>query len=178
MTKRIVVGVCGGIAAYKTAMFVSRLVQRGQDVSVVMTKSSTEFIGPATFTALCSRQPVLDVFDPRFPRGAHIELAEGADLLVIAPATARILASCAHGIADDLLATLYLHFEGPVLMAPAMSTPMWEKLAVQRNVKQLVDDGVSMVGPESGWLSCRRTGVGRMSEPDQILQAVDRLLGA
>ena len=176
MTKRIIVGVCGGIAAYKTAMFVSRLVQRGFDVSVVMTKSSKEFVGPSTFAALCSRQPIFDVFDSRFPRGAHIELAESSDLLVIAPATARIMASCAHAMADDLLATLYLHFEGPVLMAPAMSTPMWEKSAVQRNREQLIDDGVLMVGPEAGWLSCRRTGIGRMAEPEQILQVIDEIL--
>jgi phosphopantothenoylcysteine decarboxylase len=105
-------------------------------------------------------------------------LPEAADLLVIAPATARIIASCANGLADDLLATLYLHCECPVLMAPAMSTPMWEKPAVQRNIEQLVSDGVRFVGPESGWLSCRRQGLGRMSEPQTLLAEAEKVLAA
>lgn len=174
--RRVVVGIGGGIAAYKVATVVSRLVQAGNDVHTVLTHGATQFIGSATFSALCGRPPVLDTYDARFPLGPHIELADGADLLVIAPATARILASCALGTADDLLATLYLACECPVLMAPAMSTPMWEKRAVQSNLDQLKQDGVHFVGPNSGWLSCRKQGSGRMAEPTEILECVKGLL--
>lgn len=173
---KVVVAVGGGIAAYKSATLVSNLVKRGLDVHVVMTSSSQQFIGPATFTALCNRPPVIDAFDSRFPLGPHIELGTDCKLLIVAPATARILASFANGLADDLLATLYLNVECPVLIAPAMSTPMWEKPAVQRNLKQVVQDGGQVVGPESGWLSCRRIGPGRMSEPEAILEAAMALL--
>lgn len=175
-SRKIVVGVSGGIAAYKAATVVSRWVQAGHDVSVVMTDGATRFIGPATFTALCGKAPVLDPFDTRFPLGPHIELALECDLFLIAPATARVLASCSLGLANDLLSTLYLNMQCPVVMAPAMSTPMWDKPAVQRNIQQLVDDGVHMVGPETGWLSCRRQGIGRMSEPETILQSCSRWL--
>lgn len=173
---RIVVGIGGGIAAYKVATVVSRLVQEGHSVSTVLTHGATQFIGAATFTALCGRPAVTDVYDQRFPLGPHIELAEGTDLLLVAPATARLLASCAHGLADDLVSTLYLACEGHVLMAPAMSSPMWDKPAVQRNLDQLQQDGVKFVGPEQGWLSCRKQGWGRMAEPEQILTAISQLL--
>jgi phosphopantothenoylcysteine decarboxylase len=176
MALRVVVGIGGGIAAYKVATVVSRLVQQGCSVDTVLTAGATRFIGPSTFTALCGRPAVTDTFDQRFPLGAHIELAESADLLLMAPATARILAGCAHGLADDLLTTLYLACEGKVLMAPAMSSPMWEKPAVQRNVIRLKEDGVRFVGPEKGWLSCRKQGWGRMAEPDQILEAIAQWL--
>jgi phosphopantothenoylcysteine decarboxylase/phosphopantothenate--cysteine ligase len=169
--KRVVVAVAGGIAAYKSATLVSRLVQKGLDVAVAMTSSAQEFIGPVTFTALCNRPPVTDSFDVRYPLGPHIELADGCDLMIVAPATARVLASCAHGLADDLVSTLYLCMECPVLMAPAMSSPMWANAAVQRNVRRLAEDGVSFVGPEEGWLSCRKIGEGRMAEADSILAA-------
>ena len=174
---RVVVGVGGGIAAFKTATVVSRLVQQGHQVDAVLTKAATQFVERSTFAALCNRSAVVDAFDPAYPLGPHIELADGADLLVIAPATARLMASCALGLADDLLATLYLAFEGSVLMAPAMSSPMWEKPAVQRNVSQLQQDGVRLVGPEEGWLSCRKVGRGRMAEPDQILEAIQAIIG-
>ncbi|MBX3419978.1 MAG: phosphopantothenoylcysteine decarboxylase [Pirellulaceae bacterium] len=177
MAARIVVGIGGGIAAFKVAGLVSRLVQQGHNLDSVLTAGATEFIGAATLTALCGRPAIVDTYDPRFPLGPHIELAEGTDLLVIAPATARLLASCAHGLADDLLATLYLACQCPVLMAPAMSSPMWDKPAVQRNVQRLRDDGVQFVGPEQGWLSCRKLGYGRMAEPEQILQAIGKLIG-
>jgi phosphopantothenoylcysteine decarboxylase len=174
--KRIVLGVAGGIAAFKSASIASRLAQDGHSVSVVLSENATRFIGSATFTALCGNPPVIDAFDPRYPLGPHIELANGCDLCIIAPATARILASCALGLADDLLSTLYLNLDCPVLFAPAMSTPMWNAPAVQRNVAQLVSDGRHMVGPAEGWLSCRRTGVGRMAEPDAILSACQEWL--
>jgi len=108
-SKRIVVGVSGGIAAYKSAMLVSRLVQSGHRVSVVLTNSACRFVGPATFSALTGSAPVIDPFDPRFPLGPHIELAQNCNLLIIAPATARILSACALGLANDLLSTLYLN---------------------------------------------------------------------
>jgi phosphopantothenoylcysteine decarboxylase len=171
MAKRIILGVSGGIAAFKSASIASRLVQDGHSLSVVMTENASQFLGAATFNALCGNPPVEDGFDPRFPLGPHIELAVGCDLCIIAPATARILASCALGLADDLLSTLYLNLECPVVFAPAMSSPMWNAAAVQRNIGQLQADGCHFVGPESGWLSCRRQGVGRMAEPDAILNA-------
>lgn len=176
MSGRIVVGISGGIAAFKTATLVSRLVQLGETVSVVMTESAQQFVGPATFSALCNSQPVIHPFDSRFPLGPHIELAQDCKLLIIAPATAHIMGACALGLADSLLSTLYLNVECPVVMAPAMSTPMWEKPAVQRNVEQLRLDGVHLVGPEIGWLSCRRQGAGRMAEPETILDFVKPFL--
>ena len=176
--QRVVVGIGGGIAAFKVAQLISHLVQQGHAVDAVMTHGANEFIGAATLSALCGKPPTLDTYDPRYPLGAHIELAEGTSLLIIAPATARLLASCAQGLADDLLSTLYLTCTCPVLMAPAMSSSMWDKPAVQRNVRTLLEDGVHMVGPESGWLSCRKQGMGRMSEPATILSHVAQLLSA
>lgn len=177
MTRKIVVGVGGGIAAYKTASLVSGLVQDQHTVDVVLTRSAVEFIGPATFTALCGRPAVTETHDARFPLGPHIELADKTDLLIVAPATARLLASFAHGLGDDLLATLYLACRCSVLVAPAMNSAMWDAPAVQRNVLTLQEDGIHFVGPESGWLSCRQHGYGRMSEPADILAAANKLLG-
>ncbi len=176
MNRRLVVGVTGGIAAYKTAALVSRLVQGGAEVRVVMTRSARRFIGPATFEALTGR-PVLgrQFGDPDHPLGPHIDLAD-ADLLCIAPATANFLAKAAHGLADDLLSTVYLAFKGRVLMAPAMNDRMWAHPAVQRNAAQLRADGVQMVGPDAGWLSCRTSGPGRMADPEQILAAIEECL--
>jgi len=178
MTSReIIIGVTGGIAAYKTAMLVSQLVQNGAGVTVVMTEAAEQFVGRATFAALTGRPVATKIFDEaRYPLGAHIQLAENKDLLVVAPASADFLAKAAGGQADDLLATLYLAFNGPVLMAPAMNSAMWDKPAVQRNVAQLRSDGVQFVEPESGWLSCRQVGAGRMAAPEAILAAVAALL--
>ncbi len=177
MTNReIVIGCSGGIAAYKTAQLVSLLVQAGAGVSVVMTRTAREFIGPATFTALTGRPVLEHTFDPAYPLGSHIELATQGQLLCIAPCTANVLAKAAHGLADDLLSTLLLTFTGPILMAPAMNCEMWEKPAVKRNVEQLRADGVHFVDPEEGWLSCRRRGVGRMAAPENIFTAIETLL--
>ena len=176
MNHRVVVGISGGIAAYKSAVLVSRLAQRGFDVSVVLTEAAQQFVGSATFAALCNRSPITNAFDSRYPLGPHIELATDCKLFIVAPATAHMIASCALGLADCLLSTLYLNMECPVVFAPAMSTPMWEKPAVVRNVDQLKKDGVHMVGPETGWLSCRRMGAGRMSEPEDILTACEPFL--
>jgi phosphopantothenoylcysteine decarboxylase/phosphopantothenate--cysteine ligase len=168
----IVVGVGGGIAAYKVAEVVSRLVQQDMPVRVVMTHSAQKFVGAATFAALTAHPVATSSFSPAYPLGAHIELAEGCRLLLIAPATARLVASCALGLADSLLSTLYLQCQCPVLMAPAMSASMWDKKAVQRNVATLLDVGVQIIGPGEGWLSCRKLGKGRMAEPGDILQAI------
>jgi phosphopantothenoylcysteine decarboxylase/phosphopantothenate--cysteine ligase len=178
MTAReIVVGCSGGIAAYKTAALVSQLVQGGAGVSVVMTAAARQFIGPATFAALTGRPVLESVFDDRnHPLGPHIDLAERAELLCVAPATANILAKAACGLADDLLSTLLLSFSGPIVMAPAMNCEMWEKPSVQRNVAQLRTDGVHFVDPEEGWLSCRRRGVGRMAAPEKIVAVIGQLL--
>jgi phosphopantothenoylcysteine decarboxylase len=175
----IVLGVTGGIAAYKAAALASQLVQAGAGVTAVFTVAAEKFIGRATFEALTGRPVLADLFgDPRHPLGAHIEVAERAQLLVVAPATANFMAKAAQGAADDLLSTLYLSFTGPVLLAPAMNCEMWEKPAVQRNVQQLRDDGVRFVDPEEGWLSCRKRGVGRMAAPEKIFAAIQKLVGA
>jgi len=177
MAQELVIGVTGGIAAYKTAMLVSQLVQAGYGVTVVMTEAAKQFVGPATFAALTGR-PVHDrVFDEvAYPLGAHIELARHARLLCVAPATADFMAKAASGHADDLLSTLLLSFTGPVVLAPAMNCEMWDKPATQRNVKQLREDGLHIVDPEEGWLSCRTRGVGRMAAPERIRQAIEDLL--
>jgi len=178
MPHEILIGVTGGIAAYKTAALVSSLVQAGHGVSVVMTRAARKFVGPATFRALTGRPVITDQFDPHHPLGAHIELAEKAELLCIAPASADFLAKAACGLADDLLSTLLLSFNGPVLLAPAMNSAMWEKPTVQRNVNTLQQDGYEFIGPQKGWQSCRRIGMGRMAEPAEIQAAIERLLAA
>ena len=177
MAHEIIIGVSGGIAAYKTAALVSDLVQSGLGVTVVMTRAAGKFVGPATFRALTGRRVLTRSFDAHdHPLGPHIELARQAELLCIAPATANLMAHAAHGIADDLLSTLLLSFDGPIVMAPAMNSEMWNKAPVQRNLNQLRDDGVHIVDPTEGWLSCRQKGVGRMAQPDEIKRIIENLL--
>lgn len=174
--REILVGVSGGIAAYKTAVLVSKLIQSGAGVTVVMTRAATKLVGPKTFEALTGRPVGLDVFGPG--GHPHIEPARRAELMCIAPATANIIAKAACGLADDLLSTLLLAFEGPLVMAPAMNAAMWRKPAVQRNCRQLVEDGVILIDPQEGFLSCGETGVGRMAEPDAILKVLERTLAS
>lgn len=175
--RAILLAVGGGISAFKSAILCSRLVQDGSDVRVAMTRAAGNFIGASTLSALSGKPAAVDSFDPeRYPLGAHIELARDLDLMVVAPATANLLAKFAAGIADDLVTTLYLQAECPVLLAPAMSAAMWSKPSVQRNVAQLREDGCHFVGPESGWLSCRVQGEGRMSDPAEIITAANRLI--
>jgi len=175
--RELLIGVTGGIAAYKTAALVSQLVQAGAGVSVVMTESARQFIGPATFEALTGRPVHMGVFNEiGHPLGAHIDLAQQAELLCVAPATANFLAKAACGLADDLLSTLMLSFSGKVIVAPAMNSEMWSKPAVQRNVEQLRADGVLIVDPEEGWLSCRKVGAGRMASPETIFAMVARVI--
>jgi len=175
----IVVGVSGGIAAYKAAALTSLLVQDGAQVTAVLTRNARRFIGAATFAALTGRPVASRSFDPAaFPLGAHIELAAKADLVIVAPATADLLAKAASGVADDLLTTLLLCAECPVVYAPAMNAAMWEKPAVQRNVQQVAADGGVIVQPGTGWLSCRRQGTGRMAEPEEIAAVIRTTLAA
>jgi phosphopantothenoylcysteine decarboxylase/phosphopantothenate--cysteine ligase len=176
MPHEIIIGVSGGIAAFKSAALVSSLVQNGHSVSVVMTRAARKFIGPATFAALTGRPVACDGFDRHFPLGAHIELADRAQLLCIAPASADVLAKAACGLADDLLSTLLLSFAGPTIFAPAMNSAMWDKPAVQRNIKTLRGDGFHFVDPQEGWQSCRRQGMGRMADPAEIQAAIEKLL--
>jgi phosphopantothenoylcysteine decarboxylase/phosphopantothenate--cysteine ligase len=172
----LIIGVSGGIAAYKSAALVSSLVQKGHGVTVVMSRAARKFVGPATFRALTGRPVVSDAFDRHYPLGAHIELADRAKLFCVAPASADLLAKAACGLADDLLSTLLLSFAGPVVFAPAMNSSMWEKPSVQRNIVTLRADGFHFVDPGEGWQSCRRSGVGRMAEPVEIEAAIERLL--
>jgi phosphopantothenoylcysteine decarboxylase len=177
--REIVLGVSGGVAAYKSAALASLLVQGGAGVTAVLTRAARRFVGAATFAALTGRPVASRTFDPAVhPLGGHIELAARADLLVVAPATADFLAKAAHGSADDLLSTLVLCAECRVLVAPAMNAAMWGKAAVQRNVRQVEADGMTVVPPGTGWLSCRQQGTGRMAEPSEILVAIEAALAA
>lgn len=173
--REILVAVTGGIAAYKAAALVSLLVRRGASVSVMMTDAATKLVGPKTFEALSGRPVRLDLWT-----GAsaipHIDAAKKAALLCVVPATANILAKAAAGLADDLVSTTILAFDGPLLFAPAMNRVMWNKAATRRNVERLAADGALFVGPESGHLCCGDDGDGRMAEPDEILAEIERLL--
>lgn len=177
--REILIGVTGGIAAYKTADLTSKLMQAGANVTVAMTEAATRFIGPATFEALTGRPVYLDLFRPvEHFRGEHIGLAKRAELYLIAPATADLIAKAAQGHADDLVSTLLLTVTCPVLLAPAMNTEMWNKPAVQRNLKQVEADGMQIVQPGSGWLSCGQVGPGRMAEPVEIIERIRQMLSA
>ena len=175
--RSIVVGVTGGIAAYKAAALVSRLTQRGADVRVIMTESATRFVSPLTFQAL-SRNPVYtDIFEERDPSViSHIDLADHADLFIVAPATANIIAKMAHGLADDMLSTTLLATTAPILVAPAMNVHMYAHPAVQANLRLLAERGVRFAEPGTGPLACGYVGKGRMAEPEEILAAAEALL--
>ena len=167
---RIVLGVSGSIAAYKAAEVVRRFRDRGDEVKVVFSRSAEKFVAPLTFSVL-SGNPVLS--DPFVPSAAveHVALAGWAELLVVAPASADMIAKLAHGLADDALATYALSHAGPVLLAPAMETAMWENPAVAANVETLRARGIRFVGPASGFLASGRAGTGRMAEPDEVVDA-------
>ena len=177
--REILLGVSGGVAAYKAADLCSRLVQLGAKVTVIMTESAHQFIGATTFEALTGRPVYSHAFQAQEHfQGEHIGLARRACLVVIAPATAQTIARLAHGMADDLLSTTVLVTTAPVIVAPAMNCDMWGKPAVQRNVTQLVSDGFQIVGPEEGWLSCGQVGAGRMADPKVIVQEMERVLAS
>ena len=170
--RQIVVGVSGGIAAFKAVELVRELGRRGATVRVVMSAAATRFVGPITFTALTARPPVVDLWDPSYAGEVHVELATWADAIVVAPATAHVLARAAQGQADDALTATLLCARGPVFYAPAMHARMWARPGTQRNVAQLRADGAHLVGPVSGPLASGEVGMGRLAEPVDIVDAV------
>jgi phosphopantothenoylcysteine decarboxylase / phosphopantothenate---cysteine ligase len=170
---KIVLGITGGIAAYKAAELVRLLIKSNIDVQVVMTQSACEFITPVTMQALSGKPVFLNMWDQSIPNGMpHIELSRDADAILIAPATANFMAKLVHGSADDLLSTLCLARDCPLLVAPAMNKQMWENPATQRNVAKLIEDGIDILGPEAGDQACGEVGLGRMLEPESILEEV------
>ncbi|MCP5266022.1 MAG: bifunctional phosphopantothenoylcysteine decarboxylase/phosphopantothenate--cysteine ligase CoaBC [Burkholderiaceae bacterium] len=169
--RRIVLGVTGGVAAYKAAVLARDLMARGASVQVVMTAAGQRFVGAETFQALTGQPVFSDAWDARIEnRMPHIELSRRADVVLVAPASADFLARIAHGLCDDLLATLCLARDCPLLVAPAMNRQMWEHPATRRNVATLRDDGVGFIGPDSGVQACGETGEGRMLEPSDIAE--------
>ncbi|WP_313952823.1 bifunctional phosphopantothenoylcysteine decarboxylase/phosphopantothenate--cysteine ligase CoaBC [Accumulibacter sp.] len=168
--KRIVLGVTGGIAAYKAAELVRLLVKEGATVQVAMTEAATRFVTPVTFQALSGKPVFSDQWDPRVANNmAHIDLSRQADVLLVAPASADFLAKLANGLADDLLTTMVLARDCPLLVAPAMNRQMWDNPATGRNIAALRGDGVCIIGPASGDQACGETGQGRMLEAEEVL---------
>lgn len=182
---RITLGVTGGIAAYKSAELVRRLQDEGHSIQVVMTRAAREFITPLTFAALSGQRVITDLFSNQ-PGGEgsldsaidHIAVAQRTDLLLVAPATADIVAKFARGIADDFLSTLYLASTAPVVVAPAMNVNMWQHPATQENLATLRARGVRIVEPSAGYLACGMIGAGRLAEQEEILKAVRETLQA
>jgi phosphopantothenoylcysteine decarboxylase/phosphopantothenate--cysteine ligase len=176
--KKLLLGLTGGIAAYKAAELTRLLIKAGADVRIAMTQAATRFITPVTLQAL-SGQPVwTDLWDSRVEDAmGHIELSRDRDLIVIAPATADFMAKLAHGLADDLLASLCLARRCPLMIAPAMNVEMWQQAATQRNVARLREDAIHVVGPAAGDQACGEVGLGRMVEPQTILAQIEKLLG-
>ena len=179
---RIVLGVGGGIAAYKAAELVRAFQRQGHEIQAVLTESARQFITPLTFAALTGRKVITGLFGQEGTGEAtlssaveHIGVAQENDILVVAPATADLLAKFAHGLATDFLTTLYLAFTGPVIFAPSMNTNMWNHPATQENVATLRRRGNSIVEPDSGWLACGTTGPGRLADPEHIVEAVARI---
>ena len=167
--KRILLGICGGIAAYKSAELVRLLGKQDTKVRVVMTQSATQFITPLTFQALTGNPVHTHTLDVEEENAmGHINLARWADVIIIAPATANMIAKMSHGLADDLLSTLYLAADCPVHIAPAMNQAMWGKIVTQNNINRLQRHGVHIIGPEAGDQACGESGFGRMSEPEKI----------
>ena len=179
---RIALGVTGGVAAYKAAELVRRLQQEQIDVQVVMTRSAQEFVAPLTFAALTGQKVITDLFATETPANVesaieHIAVAQRIDGLVIAPATADVIAKLAAGLADDFLTTLYLATTAPVIVAPAMNVNMWEHAATRENVRILRERGVRVVAPDEGYLACGMTGAGRLAGLEAIVEAVLEGLG-
>ena len=180
--KKIILGVTGGVAAYKAAEVVRRLQDRGFQVQVIMTDAARQFVGPLTFAALTGEKVVTGLFSEDSPQETldssveHIGVAQSGALLLVAPATADCLAKFAHGLADDFLSTTHLAFKGPVAVAPAMNVNMWEHPATRSNLELLRERGVHVINPDAGALACGMTGPGRLAEPDAIAAAVAKIL--
>jgi phosphopantothenoylcysteine decarboxylase/phosphopantothenate--cysteine ligase len=175
--REIVIGVCGGIAAYKVADVVSKLVQLGAGVTVVMTAEAQQFVTPLTFETLSGRKVrtgafnLVDSSDPQ-----HIALTERANLMLVAPATSNVIAKVAHGLCDDLVSLMICAAACPVVFAPAMNQRMWDHPVAQENVAKLAALGYRFIGPEAGWLACRNVGAGRLADSQQIATELARML--
>lgn len=178
MSKKILLIITGSVAAYKSLELIRQMRERKWQVRVVLTEAAKQFITPLSVAALSAEKVYDDLFSLKDETEmGHIRLSREADILLVAPATANIIGKLAHGLADDLASTLLLATDKPVMIAPAMNVRMWKNAAVQRNVKQLQQDGVTFIGPESGEMACGEHGEGRMSEPEAIMKAVtDNLL--
>lgn len=180
--KNIVLGVTGGIAAYKACDLTSKLVQKGANVKVIMTDSATKFVSPLTFQALSRNQVYVDVFEEQKPEKiAHIDLADWANIIIIAPATANTIGNIANGISNDMLTTTLLATQAPVYIAPAMNVNMYKHPSVIENMKKLTDWGYHFIEPQAGYLACGWIGKGRLEEPETIIETItkhfnDRLL--
>ncbi|RAS17596.1 phosphopantothenate-cysteine ligase /phosphopantothenoylcysteine decarboxylase [Microvirgula sp. AG722] len=174
MSRHFLIGVAGGVAAYKTCELVRLLVKAGHSVEVAMTEAATHFVGPTTFQALSGNPVYLNQWDTRPDNGmAHIELTRRADAFLIAPATADLIARLAHGLCDDLISTLAAARTCPLIVAPAMNRQMWDNPPNQRNIARLVDDGVTVFGPGSGAQACGEVGDGRMLEAAELFDLLD-----
>ncbi|MCY9414899.1 bifunctional phosphopantothenoylcysteine decarboxylase/phosphopantothenate--cysteine ligase CoaBC, partial [Bacillus haynesii] len=172
--RNILLGVSGGIAVYKAAALTSKLVQAGANVKVIMTKSACEFVSPLTFQALSRNEVYTNTFEEPNPRViAHIDAADWADLVIVAPATANVIGKLASGIADDMLTTTLLATTAPVWIAPAMNVHMYDHPAVQRNISVLYKDGYRFIEPSEGYLACGYIGKGRLEEPERIVQLAE-----
>ncbi|MEX1074753.1 MAG: bifunctional phosphopantothenoylcysteine decarboxylase/phosphopantothenate--cysteine ligase CoaBC, partial [Burkholderiales bacterium] len=172
--KRLLLGITGGVAAYKAAQLARLLARAGADVRVAMTEAATRFVTPVTLQALTAQPVWTDLWDPRVPDNmGHIELSRDRDLIVVAPASADFLGKLAAGLADDLLSTLCLARRCPLLVAPAMNVEMWENPAMQRNLHTLRGDGVHFAGPAAGEQACGEVGMGRMLEPEEMLAEIE-----
>lgn len=180
---RIVLGVSGGIAAYKAAETARSLIRNGHEVQAVLTRAAEEFIRPLTFASLTGRKVISDLFSSASPEATlsssieHIGVAREHDLLLVAPATANVLAKFAHGLADDFLSTMYLAFTGPVVLAPAMNNEMWNHPATRANIEALRSRGHRIVDPDDGFLACGTYGPGRLAETERIVEAVEQAFG-
>ncbi|HEX6221231.1 MAG TPA: bifunctional phosphopantothenoylcysteine decarboxylase/phosphopantothenate--cysteine ligase CoaBC, partial [Acidimicrobiia bacterium] len=173
--RRVLLAVTGGVAAYKTAYLARRLVDSGAEVKVILTESAHEFVGPQTFAAITGSHPYTTLFGAESV-SPHTELARWADIVVVAPATAATLAKVATGMSVDLVSATLLATQSPVLVAPAMHTEMWEHPATQRNIQTLTADGHQFIGPAEGALAGGDVGLGRVAEPDDILEMIEHLL--
>lgn len=177
--KNILLCVTGGIAVYKAAALTSKLTQNGASVKVIMSEAAAEFVTPLTFQALSRNEVYIDTFDEKNPKKiAHIDLADWADLIIVAPATANTIGKLANGIADNMVTSTLLAATSPVWIAPAMNVHMYEHPAVQKNIRTLTEYGYRFIEPGEGYLACGYTGKGRMEEPDNIVSFIQQFFSA
>ena len=173
--KTVLLGISGGIAAYKIANLASMLVKAGAKVHVLMTKNATNFIHPITFETLTSNKCIVDTFDRNFEFNVeHVALAKAADVFLLAPATANIIAKISHGIADDMVTTTFLACKAPKLVSPAMNTQMYENPITQENIEKLSKFGIEVIHPASGWLACKDIGKGKMPEAEVLFSYIEK----